>query len=304
MAFYKEPGITASTQVDFGKPARMAAQACAHAAELGEGPLWAADQERVYWVDIKGQRLNTLNPDGSIESFQMDEAVCAVARAGEDQLLVALAKRIVLTDLRGQIRSTIIELESHLTDNRCNDGKVDPAGRFWVGTMNQQAQPGGGSLYRLDASGKLERILSGLTIPNGLAWSGDHKTMYYIDSPTSEVWAFDFDPGDSSIRNHRTVIKIHPDMGIPDGMAIDSKDRLWIAHWGDGMVRCWNPADGSHLESISIGSALSTSCCFGGWNLDELYITSAKGEGSAGLLYRIKTDASGVSGCTFGNARD
>lgn len=267
---------------------------------LGEGPLWDPRSATLYWVDITGQQLRQLQLERNQEhSHSFDQAVCAVATTSDREgMLLALAKQIVRIDAAGDILEVLCQIEADLPENRCNDAKVDPAGRFWVGTMHQQAKPGCGSLYRIGPDRQPVRMLEGLSIPNGMAWSQDARTMFYVDSPTREIWAFDFDPSDSSIRRKRTVIAIPESMGVPDGMCIDRNGMLWVAHWGDGMVRRWNPSNGSHIDSIAIQDSLSTSCAFGGPNLDELFITSAAdGQDSSGRLHHIRLNEPG--GATY-----
>lgn len=175
---------------------------------------------------------------------------------------MAFAKRIVWVDWdSGQVTDTVCEIESDISGNRANDGKLDPAGRFWIGTMsNDGSVEGAGALYRLDGS-CLVRVLNNLTIANGLGWTTDHATMFFIDSPTREVWAFNFEVGDSSISNKRTVIRVPDELGFPDGMCVALDDTIWVAHWGAGCVCRWNPWTGELLEKIVTGCPLTSSCC-------------------------------------------
>lgn len=280
-------------------PIRQAELACAVESGCGEGPLWLDRKAMLNWVDIDGCRLNSLDPlTAKTGSVSFDESVCAIVETTSDLRLLALAKRMVLINHSGDIIEDLCEIESDRPNNRCNDGKVDPAGRLWIGTMHNEGMAGEGSLYRLDhQNNQPVRMLDGLSIANGLAWSRDSRTFFYIDSPTREIWAFDFDPANSSISNRRTVVHVPDTMGIPDGMSIDTNDRLWVAHWGDGMVRCWDPRDGSHLASIQIQDKLSTSCTFGGANRDTLYITSGSDSNntsvSSGRLYQIQMSIQG-----------
>jgi len=160
--------------------------------------------------------------------------------------------------------------------NRFNDGKIDPNGRYWVGTMAENCSGTEGSLicFRNDKTWTLER--QNIGISNGLAWSSDRKTMYYIDSPTKKVVAFDFDESNGKISNERVAVEIEGD-GIPDGMTIDSEDHIWVAIWGGQKVVRYNPATGKEDRHIKIPQAKNiTSCCFGGPNLTTLYITTSK----------------------------
>jgi sugar lactone lactonase YvrE len=241
----------------------------------GEGPCWDAALERLLWVDIMGCKINSFDPVTSdFVSHPFHEPVCAVVPEGNGHHLVAFAKRLASVDLiSGDIRE-ITQLEPDFPGNRCNDGKLDPAGRFWVGTMsNDGSVPGAGSLYRLDG-GKLTRVLDNLTISNGMDWTPDSRTMFFIDSATREVWAFHFDPADSSISNKRTVVRVPEELGLPDGMALGADGTLWVAHWGPGCVCQWDPETGALLQRIDTGCPHTTSCCFGAGG--EIYITTSR----------------------------
>jgi sugar lactone lactonase YvrE len=245
----------------------------------GEGPVWDANRHRLFWVDLTGQRLLALDPEnGSVELVDFPEPVCAVAPWNDGRLLVAFAKRLAWIDWPGGGRvEEIVAVEPAMPGNRCNDGKRDPAGRFWIGTMSHDGSvAGAGALYRLENDGTLARILDGLTIANGMGWSPDTRTMYFIDSPTREVWAFDFDSHDSAISRRRTIIRVPEDLGLPDGMTVDEGGRLWVAHWGAGCVCQWDPVTGDCLATVSTGCPHTSSCAFGGRELKDLYITTSR----------------------------
>ena len=242
----------------------------------GEGPVWDAAAALLHWVDLTAGRLHSLDPaTGETRSLSFPEPVCAVAPLDSGRLLVAFAKRIAHVDRAdGRILNTLCEVEPDLPGNRCNDGKMDPAGRFWIGTMsNDGSVPGAGSLYRLDGD-HLTPVLDGLTIANGMGWSADARTMFFIDSPGREVWAFDFDPADSSIANRRTVVKVPDDLGLPDGMCVAPDETIWVAHWGAGCICRWNPRTGELLEKIETGCPHTSSCCLGPGG--RLFITTSR----------------------------
>ena len=242
----------------------------------GEGPVWDAAAHRLFWVDLTGCKLHVLNPvDERFESRCFDESVCAVAPQEDGSLLISFAKRIARVDwTSGVILETLCNIEPNIPGNRANDGKADPAGRFWIGTMSEKGDvPEAGALYRLDGS-QLTCILGDLTIANGMGWSSDSRTMFFIDSPTREVWAFDFDVADSSISNRRVVVRVPENLGIPDGMCVAPDDALWVAHWGSGCVCHWDPRDGKLLGRIDTGCPHTTSRCFGPDK--SLYITTSR----------------------------
>ena len=244
----------------------------------GEGPVWDADNQVLYWVDITGCRLHSWKPGGEpARTYQFQEPVCAVAPMAQDRLLIAFGKRLAYVSLPDLSIEEICQVEPDLPENLCNDGKMDPMGRFWIGTMSQdESIQGAGSLYRLDEGARLTRVLDRLTISNGLGWSRDNRTMYFIDSPTREVWAFDFHPSDSSITNRRTVVRVPEELGLPDGLTVGHDDTLWVAHWGAGLVAQWCPKSGQLLASISTGCPNTSSCCFGGDDGRRLFITTSR----------------------------
>lgn len=250
--------------------------ACPIVAAHGEGPVWDVASNRLCWVDLTGGKLHALHPEtGAIETRDFAEPVCAVAPFADGRLLVAFAKRIAWVDwASGKVTATLSEVEPQKPGNRCNDGKLDPAGRFWIGTMsNDGSVRGAGALYRLDDE-RLVPVLDGLTIANGMGWTADARTMFFIDSPTREVWAFDFDPADSSVANRRTVVRVPEELGFPDGMCVAPDDTIWVAHWGAGCVCRWDPRTGVMLEWVETGCPHTSSCCFG--SEGALYITTSR----------------------------
>jgi sugar lactone lactonase YvrE len=244
----------------------------------GEGPVWDADNQILYWVNITGCRLHSWTPGAEQErTYQFQEPVCAVAPLAQDRLLIAFGKRLAYVRLPDLSIEEICQVEPDLPENLCNDGKMDPMGRFWIGTMSQdESIQGAGSLYRLDGGALLTRVLDRLTISNGIGWSLDNRTMYFVDSPTREVWAFDFHPADSSITNRRTVVRVPEELGLPDGLTVGHDDTLWVAHWGAGLVAQWCPKSGRLLASVKTSCPHTTSCCFGGEDGRRLFITTSR----------------------------
>lgn len=246
-------------------------------AEHGEGPIWDAFRNRLFWVDLIGCKLHALDPaTGTVDSRSFAEPVCAVAPHADGRMLVAFAKRIAWVDWdTGTIVETICPIEPDQPGNRANDGKLDPVGRFWIGTMsNDGSVEGAGALHRLEADGTLTKVLPDLTIANGLGWTADASTMFFIDSPTREVWAFDFDLRDSSITNRRVVVRIPEELGFPDGMCVAPDDSIWVAHWGGACICHWDPKDGRLLGKVETGCPHTTSCCFE--PNGTLYVTTSR----------------------------
>jgi sugar lactone lactonase YvrE len=242
----------------------------------GEGPVWDAERARLLWVDVTGCRLYAYDPStDATETREFSEPVCALAPFPDGRLLVAFAKRIAWVDWSsGAVTATVCGVEPEKPGNRCNDGKLDPAGRFWIGTMSHDGSvPGAGALYRLDGD-RLTPVLEGLTIANGMGWTADTRTMFFIDSPTREIWAFDFAPQDSSLSQRRTVVRVPDNLGVPDGMCVASDDTIWVAHWGAGCVCRWDPRTGVLLDQITTGCPHTSSCCLG--PAGSLYITTSQ----------------------------
>lgn len=246
--------------------------------EHGEGPVWDKQRRRLLWVDMKNPVIHEYDPAKSSHTLHFaPEPACALAPLEAGVLTVAFAKQICRINQGTTQVDGIADVEPDLPKNRCNDGKVDPTGRFWIGTMSLDERPeGAGSLYRLERNGSLTRVLGDLTVANGLDWATDGRTMFFIDSPQREIWAFDFNPADSSISNKRTAVTVPDSLGVPDGMAVDADDTLWVAHWGSGCVCRWNPRNGKLLARVETGCPHTTSCIFGGSDGKNLYITTSR----------------------------
>ncbi|MDB5084922.1 MAG: hypothetical protein JWN30_1808 [Bacilli bacterium] len=277
-------------------------------ARLGEGPSWHAEQGILLWVDIDGHQVHLFNPktreDRSIDVGQQVGAVVPCASGGA---VMAAKHGFFKLDLVTGETEQIFDPEEHLPANRFNDGKCDPAGRFWAGTMLNRNHSVG-ALYCMDKDWSVIKVLDQIQISNGLDWSPDHQTMYYIDSPTRQVLAFDYDLSSGQISGKRTVIHMPDGHGEPDGMTVDAEGMLWIAEWNGYKVGRWNPASGELLDVVNVPVAKVSSCIFGGDRLDELYITTASVDLSAedrvsqplaGGLFIVKPGVQGTRTYTF-----
>jgi sugar lactone lactonase YvrE len=251
-----------------------------HRCRLGEGPVWDVRNQRILWLDILAGDIHQDHPEtGRHRRFNIGEMIGAIALRERGGLVAATKSGFAFIDPEGETVEHIANPEADKPGNRFNDGKCDPEGRFWAGTMSLQDEPGAGALYILLPEGAVEHKLDGISISNGLAWSLDGQTFYYIDTPTFRVVAFDYDAGTGCIERPRTVIHVPRDLGDPDGMTIDTEGMLWIAHWDGWQVTRWDPTTGTLLSRIELPVARVTSCTFGGDRLQDLYITTA----SAGL---------------------
>lgn len=278
--------------------------------ELGEGPVWDADAQRIIWVDIEKGNIHQYYPEESRQqTFHTGQRIGAVALKRSGGFIAALQHGFVTIDIEKQTIEIIDDPESHLPGNRFNDGKCDPAGRFWAGTMSMQGEEKAGGLYTLEKDLSVSKKISEVSCSNGMAWSSDHATFYFIDTPTRQVVAYDYNITDGSINNKRIIITISEEDGFPDGMTIDTEGLLWVALWGGWKIEQWDPHTGKRLQSITLPASQITSCTFGGKNLNDLYITSAntglsanelKEQPLAGHLFVVKSCGSyGLPADTF-----
>jgi sugar lactone lactonase YvrE len=243
---------------------------------LGEGPVWDSRRETLCWIDILNGEIHEYNPADDLQkTLIIHQMVGAIAICKNGNFIAALKNGFGFIERNSGVVTMISNPEPDLPGNRFNDGKCDPKGRFWAGTMSHTDEPEKGSFYLLDEDLSVSKKMEHVSISNGLAWSLDQKTFYYIDTPTFTVAAFDFDLSDGTIRNKRIAIRVTAADGSPDGMTIDNQGMLWIAHWDGWQVTRWNPQTGKKILSIPLPVARVTSCCFGGDKFQDLYITSA-----------------------------
>lgn len=271
---------------------------------LAEGPVWHPIEKVLYWVDISGMKLHRYDPRCmKTQTFEMGSMIGTVAPAtGKFTVVVALESGICGIDAKGTKHKLANYPAGEMGGNRFNDGKCDPAGRLWVGTMNKAVHEAAGNLYCWEGQEWCVKQ-AGVTISNGLAWSSAAQTMYYIDTPEYVVWAYDYDVQSGYIENKRVAITVAKNLGAPDGMTMDAEGMLWIAHWGGRAVIRWNPMTGQIMEKIEVPAPHVTSCTFGGDDLQTLYITTAR-EGLSenewvqypfsGALFELKTTVRGI----------
>jgi sugar lactone lactonase YvrE len=268
-------------------------------AELGEGPVWDEETAELVWVDIMAGRVNRVRPaDGRISSLEVGQPVGSFALRRQGGLVLAVRDGFALLDPGAVSLRMVARVEDDIPDNRMNDGKCDPAGRFWAGTMSLDEAPERGALYRLATDLTATRVLDGVTVSNGIDWSPDGRVMYYVDSALPRVDALDFDVASGAATSRRTVIALEPGAGTPDGLTVDAEGHIWLCLWDGWEVRRYT-ADGVLEEVVRLPVSRVTSCVFGGAGFDELYITSA----SIGLEARARTAqplAGGIFRCRPG----
>jgi len=281
-------------------------------AQLGEGAIWNAARQRLHWIDIKGQRVFTYDPaTGENLACGVGRMVGTVVPRARGGLMLAVHEGFAALDpIDGQLTLLPHPPEHDPAAVRFNDGKCDPAGRFWAGTMALTKGPRPlGRLYRLDADGSMQVLLRDVGTSNGLAWSLDRRTLYFIDTALVRVDAFDYDDATGAIANRRTAITIPPGIGRPDGSTLDAEGMLWIAMWDGWGVTRWDPQTGRLLQTVRLPVARVTSCAFGGPQLDVLYLTTARdgltpdqlaAQPLAGGLFRICPGVRGVRALEYG----
>ena len=270
---------------------------------LGEGARWDARRDELLRVDIIAGRVyrETLDGDGTlirVADYAVPGTVGAITPVdGDDGWLLAAGRGFAHLSPDGALRPIANEVSP--VGTRMNDAACDPQGRLWAGTLADDHHVGGGSLYRLDPTGQIEQVLTDLTIPNGLGWSPDGSTMYFVDSGPRDIYAFAFDGATGAIADRRTLVTVDADVGAPDGLTVDVDGDLWVAIFGGARVRRYSP-DGTLRGELLVPAAETTSCAFAGMDMNRLYVTTATehwteeqrhGEPSAGLVYRFDTDA-------------
>ena len=280
-------------------------------ARLGEGAFWNHQTGELYWVDIEAKLLHIYNPATRTDrSFPTPSRVGTVVPANEQEALIALENGIYKINTQSGAVTPFCPLEADLPGNRFNDGKCDPAGRLWVGSMDLATSNPTASLYRIDTNGAPTKMLDQITISNGIVWTADQKTMYYIDTPTGQIRAYDYDIASGTITNERVAVEVPESLGYPDGMTIDEEDMLWVGIWNGNCVAHFDPQTGQLLSKIEVPAHNVTACAFGGPDLDTLYITTASEDMTeeekrtfpdAGSIFKAVPGVKGVKSSFFGN---
>ncbi len=244
-------------------------------AQLGEGPLWVEREQALYFVDLLAGLVHRFRPaDGACATFPQREAVGFVVPRIGGGFVAGAKSGFQFVDLESETTVPIAAPEAHLPNNRMNDGKVDSAERLWAGTMDLDCAAPSGSLYRLATDLSCVSVDSGYLCTNGPAFSRDGGILYHTDSMRRTIYAFDLDAETGEIANKRVFVQLGDGDGYPDGMTVDSEDRLWVAHFGGGRVTAFR-TDGRIDRTIELPVPLATSCAFGGTGLRTLYITTA-----------------------------
>ena len=277
--------------------------------QLGEGSFWDWKTQELYWIDILGNTLHIYNPKTKTDrALATPSNIGTVVPIDATRAVVALQDGIYIMNTNSGEITLLSDVEHDIPANRFNDGKCDPSGRFWVGSMAYDETPKAANLYMIKGNGETSLKIKGVTISNGIVWTKDKTTMYYIDTPTSEIKAYDYDDATGDISNPRVAVKVNDSLGYPDGMTIDDSDKLWVAMWNGNAVICFDPVKGEMVSKIDVPAHNVTSCAFGGKDLDTLFITSANLDMTdaerekyplAGSLFKAVPEVKGVKGAFF-----
>lgn len=272
-----------------------------HVSVWGEGPLW--HQDRLLYVDIEAHKILAYHPaTGAEQVWDVGQRVGTVVPRARGGLVWAGDTGFHFLDEASGFSTAIADPEPNLPDNRFNDGKCDPDGRLWAGSICLKKRPEA-ALYCLHTDLRVEKKFGPVTNSNGIIWSHDGGTLYYIDTPSKKLRAFDFDVATSAISAERVLWDTAADPSSPDGMTIDRDGRLWIAFCHGGKVVCFDPATQSVVEQIDFPCIETTACAFGGPDLGDLYVTTGLKPGLdeplAGRLFVCRPGVFGVPATSF-----
>lgn len=241
--------------------------------KLGEGPLWHPTREQFFWFDIMGRRLLT-QENGKTRIVQFDEYVSAAGWVDDASLLIASQTRLFHFDLERERSEDVEGLEADNPVTRSNDGRADPWGGLWIGTMGINAEPGAGAIYRY-YDGKLTVLYPNITVSNSICFSPDRKYAYYSDTRTNQIMRQALEPDHGWPEGDPEVwLDLKAEGLNPDGSVVDAEGVLWNAQWGAARVAAYAP-DGTFLRSVAFDAAHTSCPAFGGPDLSTLFCTSA-----------------------------
>ena len=282
----------------------VAEQVCPVQNLLGESPVWQADEQALYWVDIRRSRVYRWEPGSAgFRVLETDVAITCLRPRVRGGWVAATGSGFAFWDSERRDVDLIAHPQAELAHTWFNDGAVDCAGRFWAGTAStgkEGSTPPDGALYRLDPDLSWRQADSGFTISNGIGWSPDDRSMYFTDTLRSTIYVYDFDPLSGAIDDRRCFVQIPVQDGYPDGLAVDSEGCIWSALWGGWKVARFDP-HGRLVEEVRLPVANVSCCAFGGADLKDLYITSARPASEqdlrrqplAGALFRARVQVRG-----------
>ena len=256
---------------------------------LGEGPLWHPKRQELFWFDILGKRLLSKS-----QVWEFDEHVSAAGWVDEDMLLMASESALWRLDIRLGERERLVPLEADSPATRSNDGRADPFGGFWIGTMGKAAEPRAGAIYRY-YRGELRQLYPDITVSNAICFSPDGSHAYFADTWTRRVMRQVLDDHGWPKGEPEEFLDLREDGLNPDGAVVDAEGRFWNAQWGASRVACYD-ADGSYLHAVEVPATQASCPAFGGPDLSTLFVTSAADgvdEGQGGMTFAIDLDVKG-----------
>ncbi|WP_010141859.1 SMP-30/gluconolactonase/LRE family protein [Oceanicola sp. S124] len=258
--------------------------------ELGEGPLWHPLRGQLFWFDIMGRKLLSRQGDTPLE-WRFDEYHSAAGWVDEGTLLLASETGLWRFDIQTGTRDKLVDLEAGNAATRSNDGRADPQGGFWIGTMGKKAQPGAGAIYRY-YRGELRKLWGSISISNAICFAPDGRTAYFADTPTRKIMRVTLDAEGWPEGTPDLFVDLAPEGLYPDGAVVDAEGGLWNAQWGTGRVARYLP-DGSFDRAVAVGGQHSSCPAFGGADLSTLYVTTAREginspDAAQGVLYELR----------------
>ncbi|GAA3210963.1 SMP-30/gluconolactonase/LRE family protein [Dactylosporangium siamense] len=272
--------------------------------ELGESTLWDDVKGRLHWVDIDRDLLFTLDwATRDVATLHLPATAGSVGLRAGGGLVAALRHAVAFVDVDSGVVEVVAELETDRPGNRCNDGAVDPGGRFWFGTMDVEETGATGAFYRFDEDLAVTRAFGDVIVSNGPAWSPDGRTMYHVDSARSRITAYDFDPGSGTVGGGRLFASDEDEAWFPDGVTVDADGYVWNCKWDGGRIVRYSP-DGVIDRVVEVPVPRPTRCAFVGADLSLLAVTSARrGRGAeaprSGHLLLLDPDARGLPAPRF-----
>ncbi len=276
-------------------------------ADVGECPVWDTGRERLLWADIYQGDLHMFDPaSGKDRYVTVGQPLGAVTPSTSEVLILAIRDGFATYDLETNHLELVAAVCADDPETLMNDGRCDRAGRFLAGTTTLSETTGAASLYRLGPGFDVDEVLPGVTLSNGIDWSLDGTTMYYVDSPRQRIEAFDY-ADDGALTNRRTLVDIPRPLGFPDGLTVDSEGCVWVALWGGGCVRRYSPT-GDCEDVLELPVSQVASCGFGGADMGDLYVTTARwgfdtaqlaSEPAAGGLFVARPGATGIPPTRF-----
>jgi len=289
-----------------------------HVCDLGEGPHWDEKSQSLYYVDLFGGKvccLDTKTQESQIIHIGGLTSVVVPVSNKREEFIISQSNKLFKLNWNTKEKQLLAEVEKSIAGNRFNDGKCDSKGRLWIGTMGSETDPGvvdpdKGSLYLVDSSFNVEREVENVSLSNRIAWSPDNTKMYFIDSTKRLIYSFDFEINTGNVKNQRVFVDYNNNEDfdskeLPDGMTISKNGNLWVACFNGSRVVNIDAKTGRVIDSVRLPASMITSVCFGGQQLNELYVTSAqkplnqeerRQQPKAGHIFKITSNDSSFCG--------